>query len=210
MVEARAHGLAHAGSPELAYVSRGAATARLSQRMCNLGSCWVNLDPATALFARSLYGGRCGRGWYERGWCGRSRHARAPGTRERPARRSTRTRERPARRSTRTRNRPVRGRSRRAGGAGMLGQVDERAQTAILGPRKATRRPSRHVLLGGTAQHAPAGRHAIASWTYRRSNCSAAARARGRARYTIDLHNPHTAKGHPCQKRLSPRTPACS
>lgn len=156
VVEARAHGPVHAGSPELAYVSRGAATARLSQRMCNLGSCWVNLDPATALFARSLYGGRCGRGWYGRGrygrgWCGRSRHARAPGTRERPSRRSNRTRERPARRSTRTRNRPVRGRSRRAGGADAQEQVDECAQTAILGPRKATKRPSRHVLLGGTS-----------------------------------------------------------
>lgn len=158
MVEARAHGLAHAGSPELAYVSRGAATARLSQRMCNLGSCWVNLDPATALFARSLYGGRCGRGWYGRGWYGRSRHARAPGTRERPSRRSNRTRERPARRSTRTRNRPVRGRSRRAGGADAQEQVDECAQTAILGPRKATKRPSRHVLLGGTSAALTRGR----------------------------------------------------
>lgn len=200
VVEARAHGLAHAGSPELAYVSRGAAMARSSQRMCNLGSCWANLDPATALFARSLYGGRCGRGWYERGWCGRGRHARAPGTRERPARRSTRTR-----------NRPVRGRSRRAGGADAQEQVDERAQTAILGPRKATKRPSRHVLLGGTSAALTRGRARDCQ-----SNVPAlellgrSTRSREGARYTIVSHNPHTAKGHPCQKRLSPRTPACS
>ena len=80
------------------------------------------------------------------------------GTRERPSRRSTRTRERPARRSTRTRNRPVRGRSRRAGGADTQEQVDERAQTAIPGPRKATKRPSRHVLLGGTSAALTRGR----------------------------------------------------
>lgn len=170
VVEARAHGLAHAGSPELAYVSRGAAMARSSQRMCNLGSCWANLDPATALFARSLFGGGwCGRSWCERGWRGRSRRA-------------ARHAEAPARGSARHAEAPARGIGRRAGGVGVQGQVDERAQTAILGPQKATKRPSRHVLLGGTAQHAPAGRHAIASWTYRRSNCSAAARARGRAR----------------------------
>lgn len=157
VVEARAHGLAHAGSPESAYVSRGAAMARSSQRMCNLGSCWANLDPATALFARSLFGGGwCGRSWCERGWRGRSR--RAARHAEAPARGSARHAEAPVRGIGRRAEAPARGIGRRAGGVGVQGQVDERAQTAILGPQKATKRPSRHVLLGGTAAARGRGR----------------------------------------------------
>lgn len=188
VVEARAHGLAHAGSPESAYVSRGAAMARSSQRMCNLGSCWANLDPATALFARSLFGGGLVREELVREGLAREEPARGPTrrsacTRERPTRRSARTRDRPSRRSTRTRDRPARGRGRRAG-AGRRACPDSHSWT-----------PKGHE----TAVQARSSRRD------RRST-----RSREGARYTIVSHNPHTAKGHPCQKRLSPRTPACS